>query len=98
MLELGIWSFRLRLHDWRNAVFRVAGVEAVLQFTMANAVEKIDDESDCEPNDKTNPRQNRQAKHERDAEDDAENRKPRDERNTEGPRSGRLGATYNDHT
>ena len=70
-------------------------VDTTPQFAVSNAVQKINHEPDSEPDHKTNPGHHRQAKHQSQAHEHAEDREKRNEWDAKRPRSFRVdrGAT-----
>src|SRR5207248_6980538 len=61
--------------DYRQNVFRFAGINAFLQAAVTAAVEEINEESNAEPDEEANPCLQGQTEHECEAHDHAKNRK-----------------------
>jgi len=80
---------------WR-LVFRYSRIDATTQFTVTCAVKEINQESNSEPNEETDPCLQREAQHQDEAKDDAEKWKHRTHRNSEWARPIRVGATQDD--
>jgi hypothetical protein len=87
----------LCLTNRRQTDFGVAGVDALAQPAMAKAVEKINQQTDDQPNEETHPSFDWQAEHERAAKENAEQGKDGDERHPKWPRPGRIFAPQDDH-
>src|SRR5262249_9915035 len=66
------------------------GVDAAAQFAVRDSVKKINRQTDREPNKETDPSFERQAQHQDQTKDDAENRKDRIHRNTKRARAIRF--------
>ena len=65
----------LRLDQWRRLVFGDAGVDAPTQFAVSNTIEKINQQTNSEPDKETNPGEHRQAEHEHETQEHADDRK-----------------------
>src|SRR5437867_1372903 len=91
-------AFReLRLDERRRLIFGDAGVDAVAQFAVSNAVEKINQQTNSEPDKETDPSEHRQAEHEHETHEHADYRKHRYEWDTKRPRTPCVGPPQNGH-
>src|SRR5207245_9071369 len=72
-------------------------VDAAPQSALAHAVKEINEQSDRQPDKKTKPSEDRQAKHQSQAHEHAEDWKNRDERHAKWTRSFRVDAAQHVH-
>src|SRR5437762_13256468 len=64
---------------------------------MAITVRKVENETKCEPNTKTNPGDDRQLQHQVEAGDDRDQRRDGHPRHSKGPTAARITAAEKDH-
>src|SRR4029434_1067532 len=86
------------LNERRRNIFRYTGVNAAPQFAVAHTIGEINREPDRKPDKEAAPRLERQAQHQREAEDHAEKRKDRHEGNTKRTRTFSIRSAQHNHT
>ena len=91
-------SVRSGLDEWRRLVFRWAGVHAAAESAVAHAIQKVDGQSDDQPNDESSPRLQGQTEHEDEAEQNPEKRKNWNQRDTKRAGPSGIFTAQNDHT
>ena len=70
----------LRLNQGRRLIFGRSGVQTATEFAVTHAVEEINHEADCEPDEETDPCFQWQTEHQHEAKDHSKNGKDRHER------------------
>src|SRR5438270_13954666 len=96
-MRWGQYVAELCLDQRRRNVFRYTGVDTAAQFAVAHAVEKINQQTNSEPDKETDPGEHRQAEHEHETQKHADDRKQRHEWDTKRPRTPSVGPPQNGH-